>query len=77
MSFPVQINAQLRPSEDGLDGAARYEFDLYNSNGDKISLIVDVPEVLTETTDVWVLNHTVMIGDTPADGFATYIPKEN
>ena len=75
----VSITAHLEP--DTTPGKSRYSFTLHGADGAARDFIIDVPdnEAPTETwdtntTDVWVLGQTVQVGDTPADGFATYTP---
>lgn len=70
-SIPVHVEP------DSTEGKTRYSFSLPGTDGATREFIVDVPDSETQyddTTDVWVLNSTIQVGDTPADGFATYTP---
>ncbi len=62
------------------EGAVRYSFTLRAVPAEEglpiveRQFIIDVPLLETGTTDVWVLNSEVAVGDTPEDGFATFSP---
>lgn len=70
----IRVVAQVTPSDD--EKTTRYEFDLFADGGESYRhLIVDLPNEDDGTTDVWVSDSTVEVGDTPADGFATFTPN--
>jgi hypothetical protein len=70
----INVKAEVTP-DDSLN-CTRYTFELFADGGDASRrLIVDVPNSDEGTCDVWVLDSTVMVGDTPEDGFATFTPS--
>lgn len=78
-AVPFTIAATLTTLDvEPIDGMVpvRYAFTLYNGDN-KVELLVDVPVFASDTTDVWVLDHEVAVGDTPADGFATYTRNDS
>lgn len=69
----INVRAEIEENDD--QNLTRYTFTLYGGSGDSMrELIVDVPNEDGGTTDVWVLNSIVAVGDTPEDGFATFTP---
>lgn len=69
----INVAATLDPNE--VPGMTRYSFTLYGKDGESSrEFIVDIPDDDNSTCDVWVQNSTVEVGDTPADGFATFTP---
>lgn len=73
----ISINAELEDGGDSAPNAVRFTFDLHTSTGVTRQFIIDVPNDEAGTTDVWVNDHTVEVGDTPEDGFATYTPVKS
>lgn len=73
-SAPLTIAALLTVDDTEMPDLVRYEFTLHSGNGVERKFIIDVPNEESGTTDVWVLDQTVEVGDTPEDGFATYTP---
>lgn len=70
----IRITAEMHTDE--VPGVVRYVLTLTGRDGESArSLIIDVPDDdSTGSTDVWVSGSTVMVGDTPADGFASFTP---
>lgn len=68
------VNVVSTVEEGTVENASRYTFQLTSIAGVTRTFIVDVPHVESDSTDVWVSDSTVMVGDTPADGFATFTP---
>jgi hypothetical protein len=59
------------------DNVVRYQFTLQGYAGETSrTFIIDVPPTDIGTTDVWVHDSIVEVGDTPMDGFATFSPAD-
>lgn len=70
----IQIPAFTEP--DVTDGMIRYNLMLCGPDGKQYDFIIDLPTGTERTdVDVWLLNSDVGVGDTPADGFATFVPR--
>lgn len=80
MPTPIKVHAEVYHPErdDEVDGmsATRWEFTLNGDDGKDYKFLVDLPLAGIEdrTVDVWLLGATVEVGDTPADGFASFTP---
>lgn len=80
----IKVESEIIPpdSDEAIrEDATRYVFSLSNMTGHEYNLIVDIPEdSADDTVDVWVTKTgkttTVMVGDTPEDGFATFVMNE-
>lgn len=81
----IDISAKVfTPGEDDeIDGQThtdqRYEFTLFDSTGQSYQFIVDLPNTEgdeNDSVDVWLVDSTVQIGDSPEDGFATFTPNK-
>src|SRR4051812_44777212 len=77
MSFRTTVPVKVTIDE--VTGTTRYEFTLANAQGNlEHSFIADIPvDSKQDAVDVWMVNSTVAVGDTPADGFATFTPNLN
>ena len=84
----THINVSAVVSDELAPRSTRYEFTLYampTSEGEhpviERKFIIDVPHTDDEGTDVWVMTRDrdciVAVGDTPADGFATFTPVQS